>query len=224
MKDLVKKRWFVFLLGLLIAVVLLLIFSLILYCNGYRIVYPEQFETSWDAVSGFAAWFGVAVSALSAAASFAAIWFAVRVADQQNKIALFEKRYECYIIIKNVVDVSNWVKHSSSYYHVYLGFYRLVRPLEENMMDSLNLAFYYSKLEEKVLCSIFLFPSSDEKALKDLFRKAFNLIYGTRAMDFDEYPKTMDDKFVELKNDYCNYCNEFRRLYLENMEQELRLK
>ena len=210
--------------GIVVAVVGLLLFGLLLYCIGYRIVYPEQFETSWDAVSSFAAWTGILVSIASAVASFMAVWYAIRVADKQNKIALFEKRYECYMIIKNVVDVSNWVKCSSSYYHVYLGFYRLVRPLEENMMDSLDLAFYYSKLEEKVLCSIFLFPSSDEKALKDLFRKAFNLIYGTRAMDFDEYPKTMDDKFVELKDDYCNYCNEFRRLYLGNMEQELRLK
>ena len=68
MKDLIRKRWFVFLLGILVAVVALLIFGLILYCNGYRIVYPEQFETSWDAVSGFAAWFGVGVSIVSAVA------------------------------------------------------------------------------------------------------------------------------------------------------------
>lgn len=96
MKDLTRKRWFVFLLGILIAVIALLIFGLILYCNGYRIVYPERFETSWDAVSGFAAWFGVLVSTASAVASFMAVWYAVRVADKQNQIALFEKRQEIF--------------------------------------------------------------------------------------------------------------------------------
>lgn len=98
MKQLIKKRWFVFLLGILLAIVVLLGIGVILYCNGYRITYPQQFETSWDAVSGFAAWFGVGVSILSAAASVAAIWFAVQVADKQNKIELFEKRYEIYNI------------------------------------------------------------------------------------------------------------------------------
>lgn len=96
MQELIKKRWFVFILGIIVAVVGLLLFGLILYYIGYRIVYPEQFETSWDAVSGFAAWAGILVSIASAVASFMAVWYAIRVADQQNRIALFEKRYECF--------------------------------------------------------------------------------------------------------------------------------
>ena len=96
MKDLIRNRWFVFLLGILIATVVLLGIGVILYGNGYRITYPQQFETSWDAVSGFAAWAGILVSIASAAASFFAIWFAVRVADKQNKIALFESRYKVF--------------------------------------------------------------------------------------------------------------------------------
>ena len=111
MKELTKKTWFVFLLGILIAVVVLLGIGVILYCNGYRIIYPQQFETSWDAVSGFAAWFGVVVSVVSAAASFFAIWFAVRVADKQNKIALFEKRYNFYFIINNLLLCSDALKN-----------------------------------------------------------------------------------------------------------------
>lgn len=96
MKELIKNRWFVFLLGILIAAVVLLGIGVILYCNGYRITYPQQFETSWDAVSSFAAWTGILVSIASAVASFMAVWYAIRVADKQNQIALFEKRYECF--------------------------------------------------------------------------------------------------------------------------------
>ena len=72
MKQLIKKRWFVFLLGILIAVIAFLIFGIVLYCNGYRIIYPEQFETSWDAVSGFAAWFEVVTSTISTGAALSA--------------------------------------------------------------------------------------------------------------------------------------------------------
>ena len=50
MKELAKKRWFVFLLGILLAILVLLGIGVVLYCNGYRITYPQQFETSWDAV------------------------------------------------------------------------------------------------------------------------------------------------------------------------------
>lgn len=100
MKELVKKRWFVFLLGILIAVVILLVIGFILYCNGYRVTYPQQFETSWDAVSGFAAWFGVGVSIVSVGTSFAAVWAAIQVpkeiANQQEKVELYTKRLEFY--------------------------------------------------------------------------------------------------------------------------------
>lgn len=224
MKDLIRNRWFVFLLGILIATVVLLGIGVILYGNGYRITYPQQFETSWDAVSGFASWVGILVSIASAIASFMAVWYAVRVADYQNRIALFEKRYECYTIIKNVVDVSDWVNYSSSYYHAYLGFYRVVRPFRGKMMDPSELASYYFDLKEQVMCSIFLFPSSDEKALRELFEKAIDLIHRTDLMNSDEYDKIMDDNFLKLKNDYCNDCNQFKRLHLGKMEQELRLK
>lgn len=108
MKQLIKKRWFVFLLGILIAVIVFLIFGIVLYCNGYRIIYPEQFETSWDAVSGFAAWFEVVTSTISTGAALAAVWAAIQIpkeiARQQNKISLINYRLEINQTITEIAD------------------------------------------------------------------------------------------------------------------------
>lgn len=88
MKKLLNKK--------LIIPALLLVFVfviVVLYRLGFRITYAPELENSWNAVSAVATWAGVI-------ASFMAIWFAIRVpkqiAEQQNKIALFEKRYEFY--------------------------------------------------------------------------------------------------------------------------------
>lgn len=66
---------------------------LVLYCFGFKITYAPELENSWEAVSACAAW----ASVLS---SFIAIIFAVQVpkkiAEEQNKIALFEKKYSCF--------------------------------------------------------------------------------------------------------------------------------
>ena len=64
---------------------------------GFNITYDPTIITDWNAVSGCAAWAGVATSLL-------AIWYAIQVpkkiADRQDKIALFEKRYDLFIEIK----------------------------------------------------------------------------------------------------------------------------
>lgn len=63
----------------------------IMYILGFRITYSPGLENNWDAISGCAAWAAVVVSGL-------AIYFAIqapkKIAEEQNRIALFEKRYE----------------------------------------------------------------------------------------------------------------------------------
>lgn len=116
MKELIKKRWFVFLLGILIAVVVLFGIGFILYCNGYRITYPQQFETSWDAVSSVGTWAGVVVSAVGVVSSFIAIWIAIqvpkRIANRQDRISLFEKRYQVYNLFMILYATMNVLKNT----------------------------------------------------------------------------------------------------------------
>lgn len=85
MKKFVKGKWFPLVIAAIIAFVLFLF--------GFRITYSPELDNNWDAVSACASWAGVI-------ASFVAIWFAIRVpkkiADRQDKIALFEKRLACF--------------------------------------------------------------------------------------------------------------------------------
>lgn len=64
---------------------------LLLFAYGFKFTYAPELENSWAAISTVAAWAGVIVSS---AAVFAAIQIPKKIAAQQNKIALFDKRYE----------------------------------------------------------------------------------------------------------------------------------
>lgn len=89
-----RKIWFKL---LIIAIGVLVVVGL-LYCAGLRITYAPELKNDWDSISAYAAWFSVVVSIFGVGASFAAVWYAIRVpkqiAEKQNNIALFEKRYE----------------------------------------------------------------------------------------------------------------------------------
>lgn len=79
-----------------ITLTVLVIFAIILILAlcGFRITYNPSLDNNWDAISACAAWAAVIVSGI-------AIYFAIqapkKIAEEQNRIALFEKRYEFYI-------------------------------------------------------------------------------------------------------------------------------
>ena len=216
MKDLIRNRWFVFLLGILIATVVLLGIGVILYCNGYRITYPQQFETSWDAVSGFAAWFGVVVSVVSAAASFFAIWFAVRVADKQNKITLFEKRYELYDIAISCRLFAAMLELKKDTDKAFLAaFYKI--PADTQKVDASLVRERSSLIALKVVQFSFLFK--DQKILTYM-RKVMNLMMEILT-GYLNGKETLEDKtqdFLTLIKDA-----QFAEI-LKTMEKELNLK
>lgn len=95
-KKFIKGRWFPLIIGIALAILA----GLIMAFFGWRITYIPELENSWDAISAIAAWVSILVSAIGVIASFVAIWYAIQVpkkiADRQDKIALFEKRYECF--------------------------------------------------------------------------------------------------------------------------------
>ena len=102
MKNFIKGRWFPLLVGIIVFVVI----AFVMAKFGWRITYAPDLENSWDAISAVATWVGVVISAFGVVASVVAIWYAIQVpkkiADRQDKIALFEKRYECFQFFQNV--------------------------------------------------------------------------------------------------------------------------
>lgn len=97
MKKLLKKPlfWFV---SVEIIIVIILVFL------GFKITYNPDLDNNWDAVSACAAWAGVVVSGI-------AIYFAkevsIRIAESENNIATFEKRYQLYKSLLPLVEFGN---------------------------------------------------------------------------------------------------------------------
>ena len=77
---------------------------LVLFFCGFRITYAPRLENSWEAISAFASWFGAIASAV---AIFVAIRIPKKIAERQDSISLFEKRYSAYnafVFLTTVAD------------------------------------------------------------------------------------------------------------------------
>lgn len=92
MKNFIKGKWF----PLTAAFLIVAAVALVMAKFGWRITYAPELENSWAAISAVAAWVG-------AIGAVAAVFSAIYVANQQNKIALFEKRFDAYCIMTTCV-------------------------------------------------------------------------------------------------------------------------
>lgn len=221
MKELIKKRWFVFVLGILIAVLVLLTFGWILYCNGYRIVYPEQFETSWDAVSGFAAWSSVAVSLISVGASFAAVWAAIQVpkkiAQQQERVELYAKRFDFYTTLCSCVHYSKLLDGVTSVvqadylFIMMLGHETLTDLNEKRIREEAGLIIW--KIIACLQNGEFLFKFETKNSIQKICSALISII-------------TVEETNSDLKkccSEYSNLMGEIKDHLIPMIENDLRI-
>lgn len=78
---------------------------LFLYFCGFRITYAPEMENSWEAISACASWFGAVASAI---AIFVAIRIPKKIAERQDSIALFEKRYSVFGAFTFLTSFIEW--------------------------------------------------------------------------------------------------------------------
>lgn len=209
MRHFIKKKWF----PLIIGVMILLLVGVIMALLGFRITYAPKLETSWDAVSAVAAWVGVLVAIMSTVASFLAIWFAIqipkKIADRQDKIALFEKRYECFQTFEkcHILYVNLKEKHCTVEELRQLTKYVFTKPNWEGVTKE--------ALEEEILryeYSIhqmeFLFPDITAEDANQLYIHVKDVLWTIFADKFDHKVMQQDrDKYVTyMKNFICKYA------------------
>lgn len=160
-KKFIMGRWLPLILALLI---IGLIFT-VGFLFGFRIKYAPELKNDWDAISGVAAWVGIVVSIASAVASFMAVWYAVRVADKQNQIALFEKRFELYELYSDCVTFAKKLDYSVQKCDVYKKFMEAFYLKEtfgvpDNKLYSMESMVIIERgfdISSKMLSAIFLF-------------------------------------------------------------------
>lgn len=121
-----------------------------LYNRGFRIIYDPTLINDWDAISACASWFGAIASA---GALFVAILIPKRIAEQQNRIALFDKRYNAcdallflLSVVKHIVDGTIKDMVPRIYLDTLAGTYRSVSVVKEIISDCKESSDVYVRL------------------------------------------------------------------------------
>lgn len=195
----------------------LVIFIVILYKLGFRITYAPKLENSWNAVSAVATCVGVL-------ASFIAIWFAIQVpnkiAEQQNKIALLEKRLEFYNAIKRCIFLGECCKIFEQ-----LGGYRIflisfisalnygpVSADDDDQKIFLHLWMLIQDIKQAIEMGRFLFDF-------DLNTDMEKMLYNLEQMSLTY----SDDSFKIFQESYIEYVNKIKEKDLPLIEKAIML-
>ena len=198
MKRFIKGRWF----PLAVAGVCVLAFVLILFCLGFRITYAPKLENSWEAVSAVAAWGSIIIAMVSAAASFAAVWYAIKISDKQNRVALFEKRHEIFDLYnscKVFSDLLKLAKNSTDVQVMFLAIFSDI-PMGEKVDDSFFIRKEYIVVLEKLKRSQFLFDVSIVPYVREIVNALMDVVNESLQRSDSSRLNEKIQSYIEIMN------------------------
>lgn len=216
----ISSRWF----PLAVACAALLAVLVVAFLLGFRITYAPELENSWEAISAVASWAGIIVSIASAIAAFMAVWYAIRVSDKQNRISLFEKKYELFEIISDCKTFSDLLENAKCNMDVRIMFFAsfCYRSPNSEAKNSTFIAAKYLEIIRKIKQVGFLFGEIDGLAhLPKLIGTLTNLLVNcckeSKADDLDD--------LQEKKQKFSDYINskDYKDL-IDAMQNQLLLK
>lgn len=218
---------------------------ILVYGLGFRITYAPELENRWEAISAAAAWAGVVTSFI---AIMVAIQIPKKIAEQQNKIALFEKKYSVYsslLLIKNFSGLINSecfkdnrpdsqgnIWHPSAKVELYLTFFGTVfggKPeLQEKGINLQSVSRTIALLkkhevEVKKLLLLFMFAKENKdeiaKELDAFFEPLFLFITDITTYRFDTNCEINDMN----RQKFISAVNSFYDKYADIIESEIEL-
>ncbi len=203
MKQFIKGRWF----PLVVALVCGAGLMGVLFWQGFRITYAPELENSWDAISACAAWAGVIMSFV---AIMFAIWVPIRIANRQDKIALFEKRYELYNQLKNHYVFAAMVKKAKNIKYIYLYSETVFGFSFEDSDKVSQLNHATANLYSKVL---FLFPMVAEKDFQNVVNAEADYFLRGICNNTDE--KAKREEYVSTISKFWSKYDSVFKSYLD---------
>lgn len=198
LKQFRKTKWF----PLMVAGVILLVIVVVGFSFGFRITYAPELENSWDAISGIAAWVGILASI---GGSFAAVFYAVRVADKQNQIALFEKRYEIYKLYVECETFSYMIDYTLEREEMYKRFMKVfcleeVLEAADDKLSNIAPNIIHKKsfgIVKKMISAMFLFDEELSQYITTTAKKMSDVILMKYTKDNVEERR---EKISDFKN------------------------
>ena len=189
-----------------------IIITIILALLGFKITYNPDLDNNWDAVSACAAWVGVVVSGL-------AIYYAIKVpkkiAENQNKIALFEKRYEEVQKIGLIFEEFEKIKNQIEFISLENTNKQQTLHIIETCSKSLsiihkNISMMYQYLFEQSVCdritliyNLYSMMKNSLDMLKGVICKHYNNIKDSEWQQFI----FKDQEVLNLTNEILKYCS-----------------
>mgnify|MGYP001123291058 CR=1 FL=1 len=189
------------------------------------IVYAIQNTTK----SGWIDWVSVVISLIGVVLSFVAIIVAARVpikiAKQQDKIGLFEKRYECYTVIQKILVISEQIKPCTTKMAVVSAF-KLWFGDKKDFAKNESYTEYVIVLkseEVKLVAGQFLFPEYNAEMLSEIINEATTLIEACSVHSTTEKEGPYSREAGISKDRFCALCDQFKEKYVKQIESELQL-
>ncbi len=179
--------------------------------------------------SGWIDWVSVVISLIGVVLSFVAIIVAARVpikiAKQQDKIGLFEKRYECYTVIQKILVISEQIKPCTTKMAVVSAF-KLWFGDKKDFAKNESYTEYVIVLkseEVKLVAGQFLFPEYNAEMLSEIINEATTLIEACSVHSTTEKEGPYSREAGISKDRFCALCDQFKEKYVKQIESELQL-
>lgn len=244
----IKGRWF----PLIVAIGIIAVVAFVMELFGWRFTYAPKLENDWDAISAVATWTGTIVAVVSVIASFLAVWFAIQVpkkiAEEQNRIALFEKRHDAYSALLTLEVFAKSLDKKifqdgakdengnivSTEYKVglccvqFAGVFGYLPRVSKDHTDFGNMTQTLSILkryEVRTKELVFLFHATDEEEKE--MRKGLSMIFEpllcfmTEVSTYDS--KTNNTVNDAYRRDFVVALKKFKSKYADRLERELKI-
>ncbi len=199
----------------------ILVIAFVLHLFSFEIVYNPKVISNWDAVSGVASWVGVIVSIVAVCVSALAIYYAIQVpkkiADRQDKIELFEKRYDVLQSFAKCRIFYLAIIHNQDLQGLQNACCRLLEIEKFSDMTEKDFARKAGEFQYIFNQISFIFSNVSDEAMAKVYDSLWELLSSVVRAD-------PTDVVVEKRRIYLDATYEFNKKYWPEMIKETSIK
>lgn len=148
------------------------------------------------------------------------------ISEQQNKIALFEKRMECYNTLQNIFAFARQISEEKSKKSIQTAF-KLYFGGPDSFSENQNYTWYTITLKRQepiIVGGLFLFSGYDEEKLQDILMEIIDLSGLVAVKTREEAEQPISDAAQNCKEKICNMCSSLEKTLIPLMEKELQVR